>query len=135
MNSRRLQRAALTLGLVLPVACGHTRAEPPPPAAVAPTKPDHEYASETGIPVASTPQGLLRNGAEERIQRRLEAQRLLTESQRTGRLDEATRNALRTFQRKEGLPTTGLPSYETVDHLGLKLDDIFHSVARPRDPG
>ncbi len=114
--------------------CAHTHASPPTPAAVPATKPDHELGAETGIPVASTPQGLMRDGAEKRIQERLRARGLLRADQCTGQLDADTRAALRTFQKSEGLPTTGLPSYETVDHLGLDLDTIFHASARPRDP-
>jgi peptidoglycan hydrolase-like protein with peptidoglycan-binding domain len=130
-----LRQAGTVLALLAMAACGHTRAEPPPPSAVAPTKPDHEQGAETGIPVASTPQGLLRDGAEKRLQLRLKERGLLTAAQCSGQLDPATRKALRAFQRSEGLPATGLPSYETVDHLGLDLDQVFQTVARPRDPG
>jgi hypothetical protein len=123
--------AALLVG---GTACVHTRATPPPPETIAPTKPDHEQAVETGIPVASTPQGLLRAGAEKRIQSRLHARGLLRPEQVNGQLDGVTRQALRKFQKSEGLPATGLPSYETVERLGLKLDEIFHTTRRPRDP-
>jgi len=99
----------------------------PPPASVPATKPDHERAAETGIPVASTPQGLMREGAEKKIQQRLRDKGFLGADQVTGQLDPDTRAALRTFQKHEGLPTTGLPSYETVDKLGLDLDAIFHT--------
>jgi peptidoglycan hydrolase-like protein with peptidoglycan-binding domain len=114
--------------------CAHTHAPPAPPGAVPPAKPDHELGAETGIPVARTPQGLMRDGAEKRIQDRLRARGLLSADQCTGQLDDDTRGALRTFQKSQGLPTTGLPSYETVDHLGLDLDAIFHATPRPRDP-
>lgn len=124
----------LPLLAVLMPACGHTRAQPPPPAAVPRTDPVLEHGAETGIAVSSSPQGLLREGAELRLQRRLKARGLLSEAECTGRLDAPTLRALRAFQKSEGLPTTGLPSYETVDHLGLELDDIFHTVARPREP-
>lgn len=115
-------------------ACAHTHQTPPPPAAVPPTKPDHELAAETGIPVASTPQGLLQEGAEKKIQARLHARHLLETDQQSGQLDNDTRAALRKFQKAEGLPTTGLPSYETVKHLGLDLDTIFHTTRHPVDP-
>jgi len=100
------------------------KAQPTSPSDPAPAggKSDHEPGAETGIPVASTPQGLMREGAERRIQERLHT------------LDAETRAALRAFQKSQGLPATGLPSYETVDHLGLELDAIFHSTPRPRDP-
>lgn len=114
--------------------CAHTHAPPSAAAAVPPSKPDHELAAETGIPVASTPQGLMRDGAETKIQQRLRARGFLNAAQCTGQLDADTRQALRVFQKQEGLPTTGLPSFETVDHLGLELDAIFHTTAHPRAP-
>ena len=104
---RPLAVAALLVG---GTGCVHTRATPPPPETIAPTKPDHEQAVETGIPVASTPQGLLREGAEKRIQTRLQAKGFLRLEQVSGQLDNDTRQALRKFQKSEGLPTTGLPS-------------------------
>lgn len=107
---------------------------PSDPAPSAATKPDHERGAETGIPVAATPQGLMREGAEARIQERLRARGLLRGGESTGELDADTRAALRTFQKSQGLPATGLPSYETALHLGLDLDAIFHSTPRPRDP-
>ena len=121
------------LAAILAGACGHTRTTPPA-AAVAPTKPDHEASAETGIPVASTPQGLLHDGSEKKIQERLRGKGLLNAEACTGRFDIATRDALREFQKREGLPTTGLVSYETVEHLGLKLEVIFRSSAHPEEP-
>lgn len=128
-------RAVALLGLAIGLAggCGHARSAPPS-AAVAPTKPDHEVSAETGVPVASTPQGLLHDGGEKKIQERLHAKGLLRAEDCTGRFDPATRDALREFQKHEGLPTTGLVSYETVEHLGLKLDTIFRSTAHPEEP-
>jgi hypothetical protein len=122
----------LVLGLGLGGGCAHTHATPPPPAAVPPTKPDHEQAAETGIPISSTPHGILKDGAEAKIQRRLRDKGFLHGAQTDGQLDPETRQALREFQKHEGLPPTGLPSYETVRHLGLDLDSIFHTVAHPR---
>ena len=131
----RLVAVAAAALMVGGSGCVHTRATPPPPEAIAPTKPDHEQGVETGIPVASTPQGLLREGAEKRIQSRLQARGLLRPEQINGQLDGDTRQALRKFQKSEGLPATGLPSYETVERLGLKLDEIFHTTPRPRASG
>jgi hypothetical protein len=125
---------ALAAGLAAAPACLHTRAPPPPPEAVPATKPEVERGAETGTPVASTPQGLLHDGAERKIQQRLHAEGLLTHAQLTGRLDATTQQALRDYQKREGLPTTGLPSYETVEHLGLKLDSIFRSRANTARP-
>jgi peptidoglycan hydrolase-like protein with peptidoglycan-binding domain len=128
---------ALALGATLAAGaggCAHTHAPPPPAAAVPATKPDHEQTADTGIPVASTPQGLMRDGAETKIQQRLRARSLLRAEQCNGQLDGDTQQALRAFQKSEGLPTTGLPSYETVDHLGLSLDAIFHTTPHPTEP-
>jgi peptidoglycan hydrolase-like protein with peptidoglycan-binding domain len=122
----------LGLGMTLGAGCAHTHATPPPPAAVPPTKPDHEQAAETGIPISSTPHGILQDGAETKIQHRLQDKGFLHGEQTEGQLDPQTREALRKFQKREGLPPTGLPSYETVRHLGLDLDSIFNTVAHPR---
>lgn len=124
---------AFVIAAVAWAGCAHPHAAPAA-ATVAATKPDHEQAVETGIPVASTPQGLMKPGAEKRVQEGLRAKGLLRPEQCNGQLDAATRAALRKFQKSEGLPTTGLPSYETLDHLGVDLDDIFHTTAHPRDP-
>jgi hypothetical protein len=131
----RLARS-LALGAAIAAAggCVHTHATPPSPAAVPATKPDHELGDETGIPVSSTPKGLMHEGAEKVIQERLRDKGLLKAEQCTGQIDADTRDALRQFQKDEGLPTTGLPSYETVDHLGLKLDAIFRTSAHAAGP-
>ncbi|HEY8924332.1 MAG TPA: peptidoglycan-binding domain-containing protein [Polyangia bacterium] len=118
--------AALAAGLA--PACGHVHEAPPPPAAVPATKPDHEHGVETGLTVSSTPQGLMREGAEARIQERLRAKELLPAGHRTGQLDADTRDALRRYQERAGLPATGLPSYETIRSLGLPLDTIFLAI-------
>jgi hypothetical protein len=118
-------------------SCSHTHAQPPPPTAVPATKPDHELGAETGTPVSSTPQGLMHDGAERKIQERLRAKGLLAKDQVTGRLDMPTQQALREFQKSKGLPSTGLPSYETVEHLGLELDAIYrareHTADSPKE--
>jgi hypothetical protein len=126
-----LRSAGLRLGLGLAVVIGCAHAHDPPPTAVPPTKPDHEHAVETGLTMASTPQGLMREGAEQKLQARLGAKGLLPAAHRTGRLDAETREALRRYQKREGLPATGLPSYETVRHLDLELDSIFRTVTPP----
>jgi murein L,D-transpeptidase YcbB/YkuD len=126
---RKLAFATIVAG----AAGCHSHAQPPPPTAVPATKPEHERGEETGTPIASTPQGLLREGAERKIQERLRAKGLLREAQVTGSFDASTQETLRQFQRREGLPATGLPSYETVEHLGLKLDSVFHGHARRGD--
>ena len=108
--------------------CAHVHGSPTPAVAVPPTKPDHEQATETGVTMASTPQGLMREGAERRLQLRLYDKGFLPAGHDNGQLDAGTREALRSYQKSEGLPTTGLPSYETVRHLGLDLDTIFRTV-------
>src|SRR5439155_68697 len=114
--------------------CSHVHGAPPPPGAVPPTKPAHEQAAETGLTVASTPQGLMREGAERKLQIRLHEKGYLPATHASGQLDEATRQALREYQKREGLPATGLPSYETVRHLGLSLDAIFRTVTPATPP-
>jgi hypothetical protein len=138
MTSTTVRHAFRTLVAIAGIgglgACAHTHQAPPAAAAPA-TKPDHEPAAETGIPVASTPQGLMREGAPLKLQERLRAKGLLLRAEQcNGQLDDDTREALRQFQKSEGLPTTGLPSYETVEHLGLDLDVVFHATPHPRDP-
>jgi hypothetical protein len=123
----------LCAGLGLGSGCAHTHATPPPPASVPPTKPEREQAAETGLPISSTSHGILQDGAELRIQRRLTEKGLLDGQQTAGQLDAPTREALRKFQKREGLPPTGLPSYETVRHLHLDLDSIFQTVSHPRE--
>lgn len=126
----RLTLSALIAGTA---GCFHTHAPPKPPQAVAATKPEQEQARETGTPVASTPQGLMHEGGEQKLQERLRARGLLAEDDVTGKLDMPTQEALRKFQKSKGLPTTGLPSYETVDALGLKLDTIYRSREHAAD--
>jgi len=125
----------ITLGVGLGAAggCAHTHATPPPPAAVPPTKPEREQGVETGLPISSTSHGILQDGAELKIQRRLAEKGFLDGQQTDGQLDPPTRAALRKFQKHEGLPPTGLPSYETVRHLHLDLDSIFQTVNHPRE--
>jgi peptidoglycan hydrolase-like protein with peptidoglycan-binding domain len=120
--------AWITVAGGLVPSCGHVHEAPPPPAAVPATKPDHEHGAETGLTVASTPQGLMRDGAEAKIQERLRAKELLAAGHRTGQLDGETREALRRYQKRAGLPATGLPSYETIRSLGLPLDAIFLAI-------
>jgi murein L,D-transpeptidase YcbB/YkuD len=137
MTSQRLfgltRIITLGVGLGLGSGCAHTHATPPPPAAVPPTKPEREQAVETRLPISSTSHGILQDGAELKIQQRLQAKGYLDGEQTAGQLDPKTREALRKFQKHEGLPPTGLPSYETVRHLHLDLDAIFQTVSHPRE--
>lgn len=43
-----------------------------------------------------------------------------------GELDNATQEALRSFQRSEQLPETGLPDYETLRRLDIKPNEVYH---------
>ena len=115
-------------------SCVHTQAQPAPPTAVSATKPEHELGAKTGTPVTSTPQGLMHDGAERKIQDRLRAKGLLRKDQLTGRLDPATQEALRRFQKSKGLPATGLPSYGTIEQLGLELDSVYRSREHAEAP-
>jgi Putative peptidoglycan binding domain len=137
MTSQRLfsltRIITLGVGLGLGSGCAHTHATPPSPAAVPPTKPEREQAVETGLPISSTSHGILQDGAELKIQQRLQEKGFLDGEQTAGQLDPKTRQALRKFQKHEGLPPTGLPSYETVRHLHLDLDAIFQTVRHPRE--
>ena len=130
--TRWLRAAVTSAALAASGGCVHTHSAPPP-TAVSATKPDHALAVETDVPVASTPQGLMHDGGQKRIQERLHAKGLLAADDCTGEFNAHTRDALRAFQKAEGLPTTGLPSYETVEHLGLKLETVFRSTAHPSD--
>jgi peptidoglycan hydrolase-like protein with peptidoglycan-binding domain len=127
------QIIALGVGLGVGNGCAHTHKTPPSPASVPPTKPEREQAAETGLPISSTTHGILQDGAERKIQRALQEKGLLEGQQAEGQLDPATREALRKFQKQEGLPPTGLPSYETVRHLHLDLDSIFQTTSHPRE--
>jgi peptidoglycan hydrolase-like protein with peptidoglycan-binding domain len=133
LMTRRFLRLTRVLTLGLGNGCAHTHKTPPPPASVPPTKPEREQAAETGLPISSTAHGILQDGAELKLQRALQKQGLLDGGQTDGRLDPPTREALRKFQKQEGLPPTGLPSYETVRHLHLELDSIFQTASHPRE--
>jgi murein L,D-transpeptidase YcbB/YkuD len=87
---------------------------------------------EKEIPVATSPEGLLKPGAQERIEQRLADEGFLRrgdqpksaargETQPAASFDEA----LRRFQAHEHLPATGMPDQETVRKLGLDPDDVF----------
>jgi hypothetical protein len=124
---------ALGVGLGFGSGCGHTHKPPPAPSSVRPTQPQREQAAETGLPISSTPRGILQDGAQPKIQQRLQEKGLLDANHAEGWLDPPTREALRKFQKQEGLPPTGLPSYETVRHLHLDLDSIFQTASHPRE--
>jgi hypothetical protein len=55
------------------------------------------------------------------LQERLVAEKLLDEVDGGGFMNEATREALRRFQQREGLPVTGVPDDPTLQALGLAV--------------
>jgi hypothetical protein len=121
---KRTLPLALLLGLG---ACIHSRnVARPPPSALAAVEVD-----SSGVPFAPAPEGLLRAHAIDAIQERLHAQGLISGAQRTGKLDATTREALRHFQSTNDLPSTGLPSYRTIEALKLPASKIFFSAKRP----
>jgi hypothetical protein len=65
------------------------------------------------VPVASSPGGLLKPGAEQKISEKLNAK------------GEALRPALQRFQREHDLPATGILDHRTAKELGLDPDELF----------
>lgn len=139
----RLTRA-LALGLLVgAIGCGHTKTtdatspstpekaeeRTPPtdhPAAAPPhhesAGPHDEHAAETrGIPVASSPEGLLAPGADAEIRDKLADGGYLDKNDK-GQSMEA---GLRKFQKARDLPVTGIPDHQTVKALGLDTNRVF----------
>jgi Putative peptidoglycan binding domain len=71
------------------------------------------------IPVASSPSGLLKPGAEQRVRDKLGVKA------GAGSL----REALQKFQKKHDLPATGILDQRTVETLGLDPDDVFERAS------
>jgi len=67
------------------------------------------------VAVASSPAGLLKPGAEQKVRDKLDLE---------GK-DEALRPALQRFQREHDLPATGILDHRTAKELGLDPDDLF----------
>lgn len=67
------------------------------------------------IPVASSPSGLLKPGAEDKVRDRLGV----------GAGDGSLRQALQKYQKEHDLPATGIVDQRTVEALGLDPDDVF----------
>jgi hypothetical protein len=85
------------------------------------------FKSTGGVPLSTSPVGLLKPGAAKRIQEQLAGQGALPADQVTGQLDGPTRSALARFQAEHQLPATGDPDDATVKKLGLDAADIFVS--------
>jgi hypothetical protein len=83
--------------------------------------------SESGVPLPTSPGGLLKPGAAKQIQSKLAATGALSPDQMTGELDGPTRAALARFQAKNDLPATGDPDDSTIRKLGLDAKEIFVS--------
>jgi hypothetical protein len=66
------------------------------------------------IPVASSPQGLLKPGADDKVREKLGVSKGV-----------GMRKALMKFQREHDLPATGMLDHETVEKLGFDPKDIF----------
>jgi hypothetical protein len=134
-----MKRARVVVGLVLGLGwlgCAHTKTtdtsgvtEPPPGASPPIDRPPpsgghahHAEPTETGgIPVASSPEGLLAPGGEQDIRDKLVDGGYL----KKGDASQSTDAALRKFQKERDLPVTGIPDHQTVKALGLDPDRIF----------
>jgi len=139
-----VKRAGLIPGLALLavalLGCAHTKttdlnevSEPPkgsspptdqPPPHVA--GPAGSGAETTGIPVASSPEGLLAPGGEQQIRDKLIDGGYLQKG------DTSVEAGLRKLQKARDLPETGMPDHQTVKALGLDPDRIFrHADVKP----
>lgn len=114
-------RAAPAVAVLMLLAACRARdvARPGPATQPTPVTP----AGET--PVSTAPAGLLEPGAVDIIQQHLQSRGYLKCPCNGQQIDDRTREALARFQREGGLPTTGLPTFETVERLGLRVDQIF----------
>jgi hypothetical protein len=71
------------------------------------------------VPVASSPSGLLKPGAEQRVRDALGV--------KAG--GGSLRKALQKFQKEHDLPATGILDQRTVESLGLDADDVFERAS------
>ena len=78
-------------------------------------------AQTSGIPVASSPEGLLAPGAEAQIRDKLANGGYLNKNDNDAPLE----SGLRKFQKARDLPQTGIPNHETIQALGLDPNRIF----------
>lgn len=79
--------------------------------------------SESGVPLATGPAGLLVDGGVAELQRALEKAGF--EVGEPGKFDRKTTDALRGFQEREALPRTGAPDRETLKKLGLDPEKLL----------
>jgi hypothetical protein len=71
------------------------------------------------IPVASSPGGLLKPGAEQKVRDKLGLEGS----------GGSMRSALQKFQKEHDLPATGILDQRTAEALGLDADDIFERAS------
>ena len=74
--------------------------------------------------VPATPEALLGRDTVAKVQQALAERRLLG-PHRQGELDQPTREAVRRFQRQQGLAATGVPDRETLEDLGVNSDQAY----------
>jgi hypothetical protein len=87
-------------------------------------------AETSGIPVASSPEGLLAPGAEAQIRDKLADGGYLDKNDKDDKdgkndKDGSLESGLRKFQKARDLPQTGVPNHETIQALGLDPGRIF----------
>jgi hypothetical protein len=143
---RRYAPLCLLCLMAAALACGHGARTPQPipehpPASLAPianqgsgdagaTFPAGRAATRgsCGIVTAVSPEGLLRPDGAGHIQDRLVQLGLLRPGTfQSGKLDDNTLSALMRLQREKHLPVVGLPTYATVEALGLAPDEVYLS--------
>ena len=120
-------------------ACGQVRRvgrpeegradDPPPEAASQPPKAKAPVKAAPGRPpVPDTPEKLLDEGGARRIREALAGKGYLDHGKASGDLDGSTSDALRRFQRDEGIASTGFPDRETLRRLGLDPQEIYRTA-------
>jgi hypothetical protein len=129
MTTRAPLLVVLLVGLGW-IGCGHAKrtdaGDDVPAKPQAPETKDRPGATGAGaprakpseVPVASSPAGLLKPGAEEKIRDELSARGF----------EGSLRAGLKRFQAAHDLPATGAPDVGTVRALGLEPDDIFRKA-------
>jgi murein L,D-transpeptidase YcbB/YkuD len=127
----------------LVVGCAHTRAAiDTPPAEAAPEasrdaepakkpaetkqRPPRAFAAGSGLRLSTSPEGQLTPDGLKLVRARLRAEGDLAPSEADERadedalhLDDPTEQAVRSAQRRHGLPATGIPDEATIRALGL----------------
>ena len=134
---RVAETLSITFFALALVGCAHAKTIEPAESETAEKPSSSERAPRTGklrvaptgeqpktTPLAQTPEGLLRPGAEQKIHDKLVAGGLMKED-----ANASTEAALRRFQAAHDLPATGVPDHETVRRLGLNPDDLFRKAA------